>query len=483
LTKTTQIQGSFVRDILHLGSGTAISQIIIILASPVLTRLYAPEAFGVTALFVALATVFSTMSGLRYELAILLPEDDSDGFDLLILHVFLTMLIGAIIGSIFLLGRDFIADWLNSPSLASFMFFFAAAIIILGLINGISYWNIRCKRYNLLASTKVLNSSVTIGIQLIAGFLGFFSPGYLITGSIAGKAAEDFVQGLRSFRDAHFFRISGCLARLRSLSLRYQKFAIYNTPSALINSLSWYIPPLLLAAFFSTTIVGFYAVGERVVRAPMNFIGRAISQVFFQRGAEAFRRGELGRLFINTLQMLTRIGLLPALTLSIIGKELFIIILGQKWAEAGVYVQILSFWSFFWFITSPISTILSIAEKQEKALVFDTINIITRVFSLIIGGVFHNPRLALFIFALSGIITYVWLLFWTGEISGVKWQMTLIKIFKSDTPLTLLALLPIILAKLMNFHALIIIIIAVLIHLVFYAFLFKKHKGIVLKRA
>lgn len=91
----------FLLDTLQLGSGTALAQGITILSVPVLSRIYAPESFGIAALFGSIVIILSIISGLRYELAIILPENDSDGFALFLLHAGLSVLSGAITGLIF----------------------------------------------------------------------------------------------------------------------------------------------------------------------------------------------------------------------------------------------------------------------------------------------------------------------------------------------------------------------------------------------
>ena len=71
-------KSEFSRNVLTLMTGTTIAQAIPIAISPILTRMYSPEEFGVLALFVALASIFGSMSTGRYALAILLPKDNKE---------------------------------------------------------------------------------------------------------------------------------------------------------------------------------------------------------------------------------------------------------------------------------------------------------------------------------------------------------------------------------------------------------------------
>ncbi len=59
-----------------LASGTAIAQLMLVLATPLLTRLYTPADYGTLAVYSSTLTVLLVLASLRYESAIPLPEDE-----------------------------------------------------------------------------------------------------------------------------------------------------------------------------------------------------------------------------------------------------------------------------------------------------------------------------------------------------------------------------------------------------------------------
>ena len=81
-------KGEFSRNVLTLMTGTSIAQAIPIAISPILTRIYTPEDFGVFALYMAIATVVSVIATGRYETAIMLPKKDSEAINLFIVSIF-----------------------------------------------------------------------------------------------------------------------------------------------------------------------------------------------------------------------------------------------------------------------------------------------------------------------------------------------------------------------------------------------------------
>jgi lipopolysaccharide exporter len=421
-----QQRRAFLWDTLQLGSGTALAQALLMASMPVLSRIYNPDDFGVMALFLSLVTVISIISGLRYDAAVLLPEEDADGFDLLRLHLLLTLGVSVLTGAVLWGARLPLSRWLNAPSLAGYLWLAGPGIFVLGALNVLISWHTRRKRFGLLATTRLGGSVATVGTQIGVGLAGLLSPAGLIGGALLGRAVEGGLQAGGAVAD---LRRGGWprpgRARLMALAGRFRKFPLFNTWAMLVNTLSWNVPAFLLASFFSPEVVGLYALGDRAIRAPMNFIGRAIGQVFLQRGVAAHRDGTLGQLFLDTLQMLARAVLLPTIVLLLLGREIFTLIFGAQWAEAGVYTQILGLWAFVWFVSSPVANIIMITENQEKGLLFNVILLATRILSFAGGGLLGNPRWALGFFSVSGAAAYGGLLIWLGRVSGVAWPRTL----------------------------------------------------------
>ena len=122
----------------------------------------------------------------------------------------------------------------------------------------------------------------------------------------------------------------------------------------------------------------------------MSFIGGSISQVFFQRASRAVSNGTLSTLVENVFRMLVLIGMFPILILTIVGSDVFTVIFGSAWTEAGVYAQILSLWAFIWFISSPLTTIYLVVEELHFGFNYNFFNLTTRFLSLTIGGMLEK---------------------------------------------------------------------------------------------
>lgn len=410
----------FLGDVTRLVSGTIASQMLGVLATPLLARMYAPEAFGTAALFVSVTGILGVIACMRYELAIMLPEDDREAANLLGVSLVSTLFISVLTIVPIWFGRNAIARWLNSPELSLYLLLLPVAILISGCFLALNYWNSRTKHFGRLSISRVLNQATTYSTMLFAGYAGYATGGAQIITNLTGNLVATIVLGIQILRDDWRFLVHSIRWREMYQGAKHQrKFPLYSTWSALLNTASWQLPAFLLGMFFSATEVGYYALGFRILQMPMSLIGRSIAQVFFQRAAEAKGGSNLASLVHGLFYQLVTIGIFPIFTLTIIGKDLYILVFGPDWAEAGIYTQILSVWAFFWFISSPLSTLFSLLERQELDLKFNTVIFISRFASLAVGGYLADPRLAVFLFSVTGIGAYGYLNLAIMRYSGV----------------------------------------------------------------
>ena len=339
-------KSSFASDVLTLSVGTLFAQAILILVSPVLTRLYGPEDFGLFAIFQSVTGIFITVACLRYELAIMLPERDCEAANLLGLSILLAAATSALMVPMIWLLRDPLLRHLNAFELLPYLWMVPLAVFLGGAFSALNYWNSRTKRFLRLSVARVTSSVMATGTQIGMGLAGYPTGGSLIGAGILGSAVSTFVLGGQIWRDDHrVLQDSVCARGMMSGLRRYHKFPMIDILSSFLNALSWQIPVLFLSAFFSSAVAGYYALGFRVIQLPMSFVGSAVSQVFFQRCVNAKAEGTLRNVVENVFHLLVVFSLLPMLMLTIYGRDIFAFVFGERWAEAGVYAQFLGAWA------------------------------------------------------------------------------------------------------------------------------------------
>ncbi len=106
--KNRVFSDTLAKGIFIIASGTVIAQIIGIITTPIISRLYTPSDFGVLGLFTATLSILALAGGFRYELAIPLPEDDKDAANLFVFFlVLLSVTSLCFLILIFLFGRRY----------------------------------------------------------------------------------------------------------------------------------------------------------------------------------------------------------------------------------------------------------------------------------------------------------------------------------------------------------------------------------------
>jgi O-antigen/teichoic acid export membrane protein len=422
----------FAANVLKLVTGSVFAQGLGVLAAPIVARLFAPEAFGVAALFASITGIIGVVACLRYELAIMLPKTDEEAANLLGLSLFFVLIITGISVLIVFFAGDVIAGLLKSPELKKYFWLTPVSVFCGGIFLALNYWNSRIKHFGRLSIARVVSSVVAQTTKLGAGFAGFVSGGVLIGTGILGQIVSTAVLGGQIWRDDRgLFKTSIRWKKMIAGLKRHKKFPIYGTWSALLNTASQQLPALLLAFYFSPKIVGFYALGQAVLSMPMGLVGSAVAQVFFQKASEAHNStGNLSQVVEEVFKRLVSLGIFPILLLTLIGEDLFIVAFGARWAEAGVYMQILGLWIFFQFISSPISALFSVLEKQRAGLFFNGVLFCTRTASLIVGGMTGDVKFTLLLFASTGVVCYGFLCFWLISKVGLPFISAFYQIVK-----------------------------------------------------
>ena len=409
--KAMKVRGksnTFAGNILKLAGGSVFAQGIGMIIAPIITRLFAPEAFGAAALFASITGIIGVISCFRYELAIMLPKTDETAVNLLAGSLLIVVGVSVLSGLIVLFAANGIAGLLNAPALEPYLWLIPIAVFFNGVFLAFNYWYSRTQQFGHLSMARIISAVSGQGTKLGGGLAGAVSGGVLILGSILGQCISAIVLGSQLWRNhSSLLRKDIRWNSMSSAFKRYKKFPIYGTWSALLNTTSQQLPTLILAFYFSPEIVGFYALGRMVLGMPSSLVGAAVGQVFFQKASVAHKsHGNLTEVVEEIFKRLVSLGVFPFLLLTVIGKDVFIVVFGNEWAEAGIYMQILSPLTFFQFISSPLSNITNVLEKQQFGTLMSLCLFISRTISLAIGGYFGNVYLALMLFSASGIILY-----------------------------------------------------------------------------
>lgn len=390
-----------------LAGGTGVAQALTILTAPVFTRLYSPEDFGLAAVFAGLLGLILVVSTLKYELAVPLPESDQDAIDVVALCIISVLATSVVaLALVFAFGSG-VAGLLGVPELADYLWLVPVAVLLGGSYVAFSYWATRTKRFPVIATTRVWQALVSIAIKAVAFKAGAVA---LLFAQVASHGVGASSLGRLVLARAELARVSW--RGIWRSAVRYRRFPIYSSGSGLLNVAGIQAPPLLFAAIFGPAAAGLYALANAVLHLPMSLIGTAIGQVFYATAAESRRLGTLGGEFANLHEKLAHIALPPMLLLMLVAPDLFALVFGEAWRQAGDFARWMALWLYFSFVTSPLSSVFFVLEKQAAALIFQITKFLARALAIIAGAWIGDLGLTIILFSSVSAAAFIGLLLW-----------------------------------------------------------------------
>jgi O-antigen/teichoic acid export membrane protein len=366
--------GSLARRVAILAGGTAIGQGLIVLSSPVLTRLYTPEDFGLLAVYVSMMAPLVVIGSWRYQLAIPLPRDERQAANLLALSfIALVVMAGALAALTYVAGPPLL-DLLDAPQLEKYLWLLPVSFAGACAYQALYSWSLRQREYRHLARTRVAQSAGQVGAQVALGVAGV-APFGLLLGDAIGRTSGAFSLGRSAVSKSGETLRSVSLRSVVEVAGRYRRFPIYAGGSGLLSSASYQAPTLLLASHYGIEITGLYALANRLQAVTITLVSAAIGDVFLAEAASLLKDDpeRIRALFWRILNRSLLIGLLLTVAISVPAPFLFGTVFGDQWSEAGKYIQILAPMFALSFASRAVSSTLDVLERQELDLLVEAI--------------------------------------------------------------------------------------------------------------
>ena len=434
-------ENAFARGVGVLVGGTAGAQLLVVLASPLLTRLYSPEDFGLLAVYAGILGLLSVIVSLRYQLAIPLPGNDEEAASIAVLSLIMVVITTLCSAVAVWLGGDQLVSLLNTPNIAPYLWLIPVGLLLVGIYQVFQYWAIRTKAFSNIAKAKVTQSLGMLFTQ-IAG--STFGPIALILGRIVGQSAGIFrlVNSASKNSNSAFEGVS--FTKIKDAGIRYNKFPLVSTWAGLASSAGTQLPPLIIAALLGVSSAGLFSLAQRVLSQPMSIIGKAISDVFYQRASQAFREGGLDLIVKKVFSTLLVLALVPAIIFFIYAPELFKVVFGEEWYSAGIIARWMVPWMLADFVVSPCTGIYPIINKHGLALGFQASLAASGIVGSVIGGwYFGSLTAAVILMSLLNSFIYVSRLFNVFIILGLSFK-ALLRVMLPRIFISVLITLPVI---------------------------------------
>ena len=367
---------SFLKKIFVVATGTAFAQLITILFSPLLTRVYTPDALGVFGTFSAILTILTPIANLGYPYAIVIQENEKSVAATIALSIGLTFGFCLFLASTLFVSYPLISEIPNFQRFDNLVWITPLAVLISSSLVVANQIAIREEIFKAKATIYAASSLLVNLLKLLAGML-WPTPSVLIGSSMTGNSFNTllltkFIAPVSSQR----IKFSAVIEVAKTRA----DFAIFRTPQILINVLSQSLPIVFLAASFGSSAAGYYTLSRSVLTMPVTLISGSLGEVLFPTLATAQRSGQrlFKKVLISTIALLL-VGIVPFTFVFVFGPDLFDIVFGDKWRTAGEYGTWLSIWLFSVFICSPVNHVVPIIGEQRLALSFAILKSLARI--------------------------------------------------------------------------------------------------------
>lgn len=410
-------RSALVREGATLISGNIWAQLIALLGYLLLARLYTPDDFGLFNMFFSYIEVLIILSTCKYELGVVLADNEREATALSRLAMRLNLLVATLL-LVGLVGvRAAVPQGVLGRSNATFAV--ALMVPLMVYFNGTSrVYAALCNRvrnFRQIALSEVVGSTTGLVSKLLLGLPRLAATVWhtlgLPIGAVLGKVAAN-INYWFTVRRLHLPRDISRDERLAA-GRKFRNFPLYTMPKDLINSFSYNLPFIWLALYFDRAEVGLLGMALTCTFRPVNILNTAFEKLFYVRVAEKVRSRE--RVLPDLLSFVKWLNIctLPFFVLLFLfAGPLLGFLLGDKWAACEYYVRVLLPWVYVMLTSTSLMFIANVFGRQRTEFRFYVVLLVLRVGAVVAGIVLHDFRLAIALFGAAGLVVSSALLVW-----------------------------------------------------------------------
>ncbi len=364
----SKLQINFVKQFLTLLTGSVSAELILFAFTPLLTRIYSEEAFGIFFMFSSFAMILRVVASLRFELALVLPKKNEHAINLFVTALFFNLIINIIFLILIYFLNETISQRIFKTDIGIWIYLWPISSFFLANFEIFSAWSNRTETYKTISISKIGKSTSTGIFQTVLNFINSISYG-LILGLLFGQIISGFLILKLNFKTIYsnlkFFRIKRAFVLIR----KYSSIPIYNTLLSLISVISQQLPLLMLGSLYGTQAAAFFGLSMRIVSSPTGLIADSIGKVFYKKSADMVNLklnifDFVKKSFIN-LNKIAIIIFVPIFIISYFFGDIF----GNNWSNSELITRIMLPWLFLSFLHNPVSWIITVLNKQKTLTV------------------------------------------------------------------------------------------------------------------
>jgi O-antigen/teichoic acid export membrane protein len=424
-------KGSFARHVALSMSDAMLSTLAQLLLTPLVARLYGPEAYGIYGLFISISTNLSLVAVLSYPNALLLPRDD-EAFRVLARATLALSVVMAVLMVPFFLWHDLL--FRLAPGwrvLGHWTYAIPPMVLVLAVMQLLYVWVARAKAFSL--NTK-LGPATNVGLRLTNLGLGLVSHGAasgLMLGELVVRTLSMLAYGMGLRRHGiGALRTGYDLQAMRTALVEHRNQPLLVFPSRWLAIFSTQVPVFALTALHDTSGLGQFAMGSGLLLMPLRLLGYSLSGVIYQKAAEtqANDPAAMGAITTRLHGRLALLGVLPFTFITFFGDVVFRVLLGEAWALAGSYTAVMGLFYYFRLLSEPLVTLFSVVGKERRMFRFyagaTLLNLLAVLAAMKLFGTAASVVLA---FAAVNTLLYMRLSARLLTISGAPWARPMLR--------------------------------------------------------
>ncbi|HAR5165381.1 TPA: capsular biosynthesis protein [Staphylococcus aureus] len=366
----------FIGDSFLMILSSGIAQVILIITTPIITRLYSPTEFGEFTIFSNIAMILIPIINARYDLLIVNTKNDRSANILSQISFLISLLILLILIPIFVISAclypNFILDFI----------FIIIMLFLVSLTNIFTNYLNKERKYKVLSLINVFRAGSMALLQIIFGLLALGSLGLIIGFSLSYIAG--ITLGYKTFKK--HFNIVRDKEETKALFLENKNQLVYSTPSILLNSLSFSVVVFFIGILYTNTEVGIYGMAIRVLGIPVTIISLGLSKIFMQQANDYYiEHGNFRNLLLKFSSILVIVSIILYVPLYLFSEELVNILLGHSWVDAITVIKIVIPLFVIRLIVSTVSLSVIVLQKQQLELILQALFLIGTTATFVIS--------------------------------------------------------------------------------------------------
>lgn len=366
----------FIGDSFLMILSSGIAQVILIITTPIITRLYSPTEFGEFTIFSNIAMILIPIINARYDLLIVNTKNDRSANILSQISFLISLLILLILIPIFA-----ISAWLYPNFILDFIFIIIMLFLV-SLTNIFTNYLNKERKYKVLSLINVFRAGTMALLQIIFGLLALGSLGLIIGFSLSYIAG--ITLGYKTFKK--HFNIVRDKEETKALFLENKNQLVYSTPSILLNSLSFSVVVFFIGILYTNTEVGIYGMAIRVLGIPVTIISLGLSKIFMQQANDYYiEYGNFRNLLLKFSSILVIVSIILYVPLYLFSEELVNILLGHSWVDAITVIKIVIPLFVIRLIVSTVSLSVIVLQKQQLELILQALFLIGTTATFVIS--------------------------------------------------------------------------------------------------